>query len=701
VIKKVSKSVRVLLCLFTLVTVFTNVSAREFFVAMNGVDTDSGTFLKPLKTIQKAASLLQAGDTCTVREGIYREWVKPVRSGTSETKRIVYRVYNNEKVFIRGSERITSWVKTDNIWKATIENSFFGNYNPYKLTLNGLYIETGKQNHRGEVYLKGIALFEKFSLNDVKNSANTWYVESPNQTQIAIYANFGTVDPNVELSEINVRECVFYPSIKGLQYITVDGFTIQHSADNWVGMKDEEKGLLGTYWGKCWIIQNCIVTDAKCVGINCGNDKVDLSDIQASFDMEAVGHHIVRNNLIKRCGENGIMGYKGWVASIFENNIIEDINYKKAYGGWETGGVKIHLALDIIFRNNIIRRVYAQDTQYDYVGIWFDYGSQGSRITGNVVYDIEGAPINLMLSHGPTLIDNNIFVGKQPAEHTSECQIFVHNLFANCSWTNRSFPYEIPPYFTPHTAIRKDIKKTETVTNHFYNNIFITKGSDLIAKPPEYKSNWNVFYDGAKKANGKDSSSIVSNFSSDLKITTFDSGVTVSFKTNTDPVNVKCPVINAAFIGKHPLSNQSIEDHDGNPITVNTDIMGKSRSSVNPSAGPLENPLSGLNEFTIIAGPKKRDIVNVMYDSNPKQNATNSNPKLTVFANKKTLIVTNNYSHDGVVTVFNSLGKTIFTKNVVCSGQNIAVSQNLLRGLYIAQVSYTNGIKEEYKVVVR
>jgi len=83
----------------------TRLQADDFFVAKNGLDTNPGTFAQPWKTIQKAASLLQAGDTVFVRKGIYKERVNITVSG-SVAGPISLRNYGSEKVIIDASRLV-------------------------------------------------------------------------------------------------------------------------------------------------------------------------------------------------------------------------------------------------------------------------------------------------------------------------------------------------------------------------------------------------------------------------------------------------------------------------------------------------------------------------------------------------------------------------------------------------------------------
>ncbi len=103
-------------------------SAPNYYVAQNhsdASDENPGTFELPFLTIQKAATVAQAGDTIFIREGTYRETISPVNSGTA-IKPIVYMPFANEKVTISGTQVITGWSKHEgNIYKAPMAANFF------------------------------------------------------------------------------------------------------------------------------------------------------------------------------------------------------------------------------------------------------------------------------------------------------------------------------------------------------------------------------------------------------------------------------------------------------------------------------------------------------------------------------------------------------------------------------------------------
>lgn len=556
--------------------------AREIHVATAGSDSHLGSAESPYLTIGKAAQVAQPGDTVTVHRGTYRQWVKPARGGLDEERRITYRAAEGEEVIIKGSEQITSWVhEGDGTWKVALPNRFFGDYNPYALTLSGGWLHYGQWHHRGDVYLDGEAFYEKETRQEVGQQEHSWCCQADAQIT-AIWANFGEADPNRRLAEINVRQSVFMPDGSGLQYVTVSGFHLMHSAENWEppGL-DVQMGMIGPRMGKHWIIENCTLTNARCVGVVLGQAPgVDDDDI------DAFGDHVVRNNVIRRCGEAGIAGQKGATRCLIAGNLIEETNYRKEFGGWETAAVKFHQSVDTVIRGNLIRGVYHQG--YGAFGIWMDWANQGARITANVIYDTQTANIFLEMDHGPTLVDNNVLVG-QGVRSNSEGTVFAHNLFVDCEFAMVSDTRRSSEYYQPHT--RKVVARKHGIPadDKWLNNIFIRRGLDGVKQAPGYVSDWNVFLEGAKKSAFADEHSVVDPFETGFTLEGSPSGVSIRFAAGDAPLRVKAPWVGAELVGVSPTVGQTIEDRHGQPIRVESDICG------NPRPEPIPGPLAKLN----------------------------------------------------------------------------------------------------------
>jgi len=97
-----------------------------YFVAKYGNDLNDGlTVDTPFATIQKAASLMQPGDTCYVRNGVYREEIIPANSGAQNAP-IVFMPYFSESVTISGADILNlQWeIYNGSIYKANTTETF-------------------------------------------------------------------------------------------------------------------------------------------------------------------------------------------------------------------------------------------------------------------------------------------------------------------------------------------------------------------------------------------------------------------------------------------------------------------------------------------------------------------------------------------------------------------------------------------------
>ena len=559
---------------------------REIHVSLNGNDTAAGTQSEPYRTIGKAAAAALPGDTVTVHGGTYREWVKPARGGTDEAHRITYRAAPGEDVFIKGSERVATWTKQkEGDWLAEAPNSRFGDYNPFALKVSGGWLNYGQWHTRGDVYLNGEAYYEKASREEVAQQEGTWCATVDGDRTI-IRANFGAADPNQELVEVNVRECLFMPEATGLKYITVSGFHFAHAAANWAPPNlTLQSGAVGPRMGKHWIIENCTITNARCVGIILGQAPgVDYDDI------DAYGDHIVRNNVIRRCGQAGIAGQKGPTRSLICGNLIEDTNYRKEFGGWETAAVKFHNSVDTVISGNLIRRVFRE--QQGAFGIWIDFGNQGIRISRNLIYDTDEATLFLEMDHGPTLVDGNILIG-QPVRSNSEATVFAHNLFVDCGYDYHPDVKRRSQYFHPHTTLVAGRKSGTAQDDKWFHNVFVRKGLNAVKDATGYQSDYNLFLAGARPSSFGDRHSLVDSQDVHLSVVEESLGASVRFLWKEAFQAVQGPRVDATLVGVFPTVGQKIEDRHGDPITVDTDFLGHRFS--NPVAGPLAEPRPGEN----------------------------------------------------------------------------------------------------------
>lgn len=105
--------------------------AAEFYVAIDGDDTAQGTRLQPFRTLAAASRAAQPGDVCVVRRGLYRETLKPVRSGKFG-KPILYTAAPGETVTLSGAVLLEGWqVHSGAVYKIRAGN-------PIQILVDGL-----------------------------------------------------------------------------------------------------------------------------------------------------------------------------------------------------------------------------------------------------------------------------------------------------------------------------------------------------------------------------------------------------------------------------------------------------------------------------------------------------------------------------------------------------------------------------------
>jgi len=618
--------------------------ARELHVFVKGNDRNDGSASTPLRTISAAARVAQPGDVITVHEGIYRERVTPPRGGESDSRRIVYQAAPGEKAVIKGSEVVRDWKPfLPGVWKLTLPNSFFGPCNPYKDLITGdWFTDRGRPHHTGEVYLNGKSLWETHLIERVINplpfagardsegSAWTWYTESDDQNTY-IYANFHDKNPNRELVEINVRDACFYPDRPGRDYITVRGFQMSHAATQWAAPTAEQIGLIGTHWSKGWIIENNVISDSKCSGITLGKDRatghnvwnhdrskdgavhyneVIVRALAAGWSHDRIGSHIVRNNRIFNCEQAGICGSLGAVFSQIVNNHIYDIWTKRQFSGAEMGGIKLHAAIDVLIKGNRIHNAGR--------GLWMDWMAQGTRITGNLLYDNTTDDLFVEVDHGPFLVDNNLFLSGLSLSDMSEGGAYVHNLLTG-TIVSRPEPRRSTPYHQAHSTALASLSSIKGGDNRFYNNILVGDGqasapvtsNDINSQRFSGFGLWmydtrepsrtggNVHLNGARPYSRETSPLVLSAFDPALRID--ERGEDVFFQVVLPPELAKASttLVSTELLGKARVPDLGYENPDGTPLAIDIDFFGKKRNPAKPTAGPFETPGSGKLDLKV------------------------------------------------------------------------------------------------------
>lgn len=660
--------------------------AMRWYVDQSAAFQGDGSKERPFTRIQDAANCAGPGDEVLVAPGIYREYVNPVHAGTPQA-RITYRSMEKNAAVITGAEELKNWEKDGALWKASVENSIFGTYNPYTTYVYGDWYFAGKTKHTGAVFLNDRMLYEAASVEACRKAERStvswvpdesvyqWYAEqTPDGGKTVFWCNFQEKDPNREKVEFTVRRECFMPSKTGVGYITVSGFKVDKAAPTWAPPAAFQDCMIGPHWAKGWVIEDCEISNSKCSGIGLGkyldpeNDhyfttKHVKSPTQMERDAvcrgqyhgwlkETVGSHIVRRCNIHHCEQGGIIGRMGGVFSLIEDNHIHHINNMMELGGAEIAGIKMHAAIDVVMRRNHIHHCT--------MGIWCDWEAQGTRITGNLLHDnmrpdfakqLTGGmtcqDIFVEVSHGPTLIDNNILLSDVSLRFATQGVAMVHNLICGAfTYVGEGTQQRYTPYHIPHRTEVMGFMTFLHGDNRFYNNIFIQKwpDRDFIVRSdsreemeienrktgtmvwdayPTYDawisqfdldtdtpdmaklepahmghlpvwSEGNLYFNGAKAYRAEKNGAVDTKHPVCVGAAETDGGWTLQtdlYEFLKEEEGLACRMIHSDILGKAFEPEERFENPDGSAITFDTDYFGKHRG-VDVIPGPFAEPFT-------------------------------------------------------------------------------------------------------------
>lgn len=632
-------------------------------VDKKGSDCGLGNVESPFLTIDKAASVAQPGDSIIVHEGIYREEITHINTGLSESRRISFEAAKDEQVIIKGSEEITGWQQIDgSIWKVEIGNKIFKDFNPFATKLFGDWLAVDNDKSLGQVYLNDQSLFEVSEYEQLANpklveetldhwtnkqvtydykdqSIYVWYAKVEKDIT-TIYVNFHDYNPNNEVTEINVRKSAFRPFKMHTNYITIRNFEIANVATQWSPPTAAQTGMIDTHWSKGWIIENNTLYNAVCSAIAIGKEistgdnlntyRKDKPGYQyqietvfkaanSDWNKETIGSHIVRNNVIHDCGQNAVVGHLGSAFSKIYNNHIYNIGNKREFFGYEIAGIKLHAAIDTQVYNNYVHNCS--------LGMWFDWQTQGTRISKNIFND-NTRDLFVEVSSGPYIVDNNILTADYALDNHAQGGAYVNNII-NGEIIHRLMLDRATPYHVPHSTLIAGFAPVYGGDDRFYNNIFIGQegipnvGTEIYngyntslsefkeavakeegdhesfhkIKQPVYIED-NAYFNKANQFNREDRNFIDENVNPNLSIVEEGNEVYLNISVPESFIEFKGKVYDTETLPKVRIVDADFEDENGNSLTLNTDLNDELRENES-MIGPLQTLTTGNNKVKI------------------------------------------------------------------------------------------------------
>lgn len=438
--------------------------------ARNADDNGPGTKERPYRTINHAAQVLQPGERVVIAEGVYREEVRPARGGTGPDAMISYEAVPGAKVIVKGSEVVTGWQPSEGwnfgidpethkpvkAWELKLTPQMFPDgYNPFEVDNvlgDKTWLRYAQDNmityfrRRGLVFVDGHPLEPVETARDLAGPSPrsmNYFTKvfwtplfkefQPEAGKVWIEMNGLTLhirlanddDPAKHTIEITTREQVFSPAKRYQAYIRVKGISFEQAGN---GFPVPQRGMVSANRGNHFIFEDDTFEWANSVGLDIGNE-----DWAAARPPQPVGDDVVRHNVFRYCGIEGLGGTGGPQNTLVEKNLFEWIGWQDAAMMSESAGTKMHVAHNLLFRNNVVRHIRHAN------GLWLDIGNANDRITGNIFADIPGNvnphAVHIEGSDAVNQIDNNIFdhlTGGILIRDTNNV-IIAYNLFLDCA----------------------------------------------------------------------------------------------------------------------------------------------------------------------------------------------------------------------------------------------------------------------------
>ena len=391
-----------------------NAAADNYYVSVDGSDSNSGTEANPFRTVQKAINSSVSGDTIYINSGTYE------LSGFSKTI--------NKSISLIGEDKNTTVL--NNIGKLTFTRGFmvrnlkFTNYQDtiFNLsagsgdTISGIYIEDcifGKVSLSGKkpIVLGRYSLSSDATLTDVHISNCDFLGVTVNDEVLGIYLYEG-IKNNIYITNNNFYDFVSTNDYKGGSAIYIgsngsrDVTDHIYIKDNYIehivgGNKSsdgnnypETHGIL-VYGEDIEVIRNTVKDlnsgqDHEAIYLKASNSRVsdnfikDCGSGSGGSDLSVKGGRENHDNIVSG---NKIIGDRPGRATLINGNVLFKNNYIKKTNGFN--------GADVYYASNgsgtIVRDNYIEIKESKAIVV---RETSNASITGNVAISYNGTPID-------------------------------------------------------------------------------------------------------------------------------------------------------------------------------------------------------------------------------------------------------------------------------------------------------------------
>jgi hypothetical protein len=232
----------------------------------NGLSPDRTGSDGPWKTIAKANTAVMAGDTVCIREGTYtNDFIKPGRSGSSESARIRYQNYNDETVTITAADY---GIQCQNSSYITVKGIHFYNLDRFVIINGGSHNNVeycAFDSMRSYVTWSGSHIQGSSRYNRIQHCTfSRWGIFDAGLARGAMF-DLGSEGDTTDKSDYNrIEDCEFHSGGHHLLGIFSEGNVIRNNYfenDNWFNgagyrcvITDGKDSTLNLFEGNrvCW-----------------------------------------------------------------------------------------------------------------------------------------------------------------------------------------------------------------------------------------------------------------------------------------------------------------------------------------------------------------------------------------------------------------------------------------------------------------
>ena len=466
---------------------------RIYYVDCKAEASGNGSAQAPFQSIGMAAAVVKPREKVIIREGIYRETVRPVFGGYAPDSMIMYEAEQGAKVEITGAEILPgAWRPSDRwnsaasdhgIYMTRLDGHAFSGANPFNAANtpdDTTYFPVIRMDSMSDLIKKPAMVFcdgkilkqaDKYGLLD--GASDAWWAERDGKILHVRLAN--GENPAGHTIEVTARSQCFAPLERGMGYIRIRGlkFTCAGNA-----FPVPQEGMVSTCHGHHWIIEDCVFNWANSIALDIGKQSWNAP----SNAPDKRGFHIVRRNTVSDCGLCGMAGFQ-ISGTLVENNLVQRTGRIEIETIAESAAMKFHLVEDSLLRRNTVRDIISG------CGIWLDYTNVNSRVTRNIAWGITTAngAIFVEASLEPNMVDNNLICDVRLVNGAGGLGIYAFGTQKLIVINNTIVNANGAGYFCNATPTRVILGQSGTGRfSYLRGNIFAGCGRSAIEIPDEH-----------------------------------------------------------------------------------------------------------------------------------------------------------------------------------------------------------------------